>query len=175
MRNDDNERRLPQPPTNGHVIPNAYQNGKTVQKKPPKAPLRAITIKGNEPRAAIRNGNPLDWTDLYERFVDLWKEARLAIWRAKHSKAGTSQWDPKQAREVLTFTVDEKQVLAAIDTTRGILDSMIKLRREMGHESTGIPRWAIERIERALRDYPEAQRALLKELAAEDDREPKLN
>jgi len=45
----------------------------------------------------------------------------------------------------------------------------------MGHESTGIPRWAIEKIERALRDYPEAQRALLKELAAEDDREPKLN
>ena len=173
MRND--ERRLPQPPTNQHVIPNAYKNGKTVQKKPPKAPLRAITIKGNELRAAIRNGKPLDWSDLHERFVDLWQEARLYIWRAKHSKAGVPQWDAQQAREVLTFTADEKQVLAAIDTTRGILDSMTKLRREMGQESTGIPRWAIEKIERALRDYPEAQQALLKELAAEDDRGTKLN
>ena len=52
---------------------------------------------------------------------------------------------------------------------------MIKLRREMGHESTGIPRWAIERIERALRNHPEALNELLKELAAEDDRETKLN
>jgi hypothetical protein len=110
-----------------------------------KIPLRAITIKGNELRAAIRNGNPLDRSDLHERFVELWQEARLAIWRAKHSKAGIPQWDAQQAREVLTFTVDEKQVIAAIDTTRGILDSLIKLRREMGHESTRIPRWPSKR------------------------------
>ena len=94
MSNDEKERRLP-PPANGHVIPNAYKNGKTVQKKPPKAALRAITIKGRELRAAIRNGNPLDWADLHERFVDLWQEARLVIWRAKHSKAGIKQTDPQ--------------------------------------------------------------------------------
>ena len=59
----------------------------------------------------------------------------------------------EEGREVLTFTVDEKQVLAAIDATRGILDSIVKLRREMGHQDTGIPRWAIERIERDLRNH----------------------
>jgi hypothetical protein len=60
-------------------------------------------------------------------------------------------------------------VLAALDTSRGILDSIVKLRREMGPADTGIPRWAIERIERTLRNHPEAQRELLKGLAAEHD------
>ena len=45
----------------------------------------------------------------------------------------------------------------------------------MGNADTGLPRWIVEKIERALRDHPAAQRALLKELAAEDDRETKLN
>ena len=44
---------------------------------------------------------------------------------------------------MLTFGVHEKLGLAGIDTTRGILDSIIKLHREMGQETTGIPRWAI--------------------------------
>ena len=61
--------------------------------------------------------------------------------------------------------MDEKQVLSAIDTTRAVLDSLVKLRREMGHEDTGIPRWAIERT---LRNHPEALEALLKELAIEE-------
>ena len=69
---------------------------------------------------------------------------------------------------MLTFGVDEKQVLSAIDTTRAVLDSLVKLRREMGPE-TGIPRWAIERIECALRNHPAALKALLKELAAEEE------
>jgi len=60
-------------------------------------------------------------------------------------------------------------VLAALDTSRGILDSIVKLRREMGPADTGIPRWAIERIERALRNHPEALNALLRELAAEEE------
>ena len=46
---------------------------------------------------------------------------------------------------------------------------IIKLSGEMSHDDTGIPRWAIERIERTLRNHPEAQRELLKELAAEHD------
>jgi hypothetical protein len=65
-------------------------------------------------------------------------------------------------------------VLQAIDTTRGILDSMVKLRREMGHEATGIPYWAIERIQRALRNHPEALNALLRELAADSDKPAEL-
>jgi len=44
---------------------------------------------------------------------------------------------------------------------------IIKLSGEMSHDDTGIPRWAIERIERALRDHPEALYELPKELAAE--------
>jgi hypothetical protein len=72
---------------------------------------------------------------------------------------------------VLTFGVDEKLVLQAIDTTRGILDSIVRLRREMGHEDTGIPRWAIARIECALRNHPEALNELLKELVAEGEKQ----
>ena len=112
--------------------------------------------------------HPLDYSDIYERFIDLWQEARLAIWRAKHSKAGIKQWNAEEGRDVLTFGVDEKLVLAAIDTTRAVLYSLVKLRREMGPE-TGIPRWAIERIECALRNHPAALKALLKELAAEEE------
>ena len=67
--------------------------------------------------------------------------------------------------------MDEKQVLACIDTLRGVLDYMMRLREKMGPETTGVPRWAIERIERALRDHPEALNALLKELAAEGEKE----
>jgi hypothetical protein len=37
-----------------------------------------------------------------------------------------------------------------------MLDSIIKLRREMGHADTGIRRRAIERIECALRNHPAA-------------------
>ena len=48
---------------------------------------------------------------------------------------------------------------------------MMRLREKMGPETTGVPRWAIERIERALRDHPEALNALLKELAAEGEKE----
>jgi hypothetical protein len=68
----------------------------------------------------------------------------------------------------------KKQVLAAIDTTRAVLDSLAKLRREMGHEATGIPRWAIERIERALRNHPEALNALLEELAADGEKQAEV-
>jgi hypothetical protein len=39
----------------------------------------------------------------------------------------------------------------------------------MGNQDTGFPRWAIEKIERALHNYPTALKALLKELADEDE------
>jgi hypothetical protein len=55
MTNDDNERRLP-PPIPDNFISNKCRNSQTRQQKPPKAPLRAITIKGNALRAAVRNG-----------------------------------------------------------------------------------------------------------------------
>jgi hypothetical protein len=32
-------------------------------------------------------------------------------------------------------------VISTIDTTRWILDSIVRLRREMGHQDIGIPRW----------------------------------
>jgi hypothetical protein len=162
---DDHERRLP-PPIDESRFPNDVRNGLT-QEKRPRAPFRAIVAKGNELRIALHQ--PLDWSDIHARFVDLWQEARLAIWRAKHHKAGIKEIDPQTGKQVLTFTVDERQVLAALDTTRAILDSIVKLRRTMGPADTGIPRWAVERIERALRNHPEAQRELLKELAAEHD------
>ena len=59
-------------------------------------------------------------------------------------------------------------MLAAIDTTRGILDSSVKLRREMATKIPAFRRWAIERIERALRNHPEARNAPLPELAADE-------
>ena len=55
----------------------------------------------------------------------------------------------------LTFVTDEKLVLEGINTLQGILDSMIRLRREAGNDSTGVPHWAVARIEKALRNHPE--------------------
>jgi len=140
------------------------------QESPGRPPLRAIKIKGDRLRAAMHGGGAhLDWSDIHERFVDLWQEARLTLWRAKHTKAGQKQWDDSLKKYTLTFIADERLVLQSIDCVKGILDSLIKLRREMGHEDHGIPRWAIEKIEYTLRDYPEALHALLKSLAAEYD------
>jgi hypothetical protein len=51
----------------------------------------------------VRDGNPLDWSDINERFVDLWHEASMTIWRAKHSKAGLKQIDPQTVQQVRTF------------------------------------------------------------------------
>lgn len=158
---------LPQPPP-ARLLPNDWKN--TEQQKRPKAPLRALRIKGAELRAAVRTGNTLDWTDIHDRYVDLWQEARLTLWRAKHSKAGPPQNDPVTGKKILTFVPDEKLVLQTIDTTRALLDSMVKIRREMGHEASGIPRWAIERISSALRDHPSALNALLKDLAADTEK-----
>lgn len=172
MRDDDH--RLPEPPPK-QLRPNEYTPDKFRQQAPPKAPLRAVKIKGDELRAAIRNGRQLDWSDIHERFVDLWQEGRLVVWRAKHSKSVMKQWDPHTNKTVQSFAADEKLVLQALDTLKGILDSIVKVRREMGHEGTGIPRWAIERIERGLRDYPEAQHALLKELAAEKEKQAEVD
>jgi hypothetical protein len=161
--------KLPQPPEK-HLVPNEYTAEKFRQQPPPKAPVRAIKIKGDQLRAAVRNGKQLDWADIHERFVDLWQEGRMCVWRAKHSKSALKVWDPHLQQHVQSFTVDEKLVLSALDTLRGILDSIVKVRREMGHDASGIPRWAIERIERALRNHPEAMSELLKELAAEDEK-----
>jgi hypothetical protein len=163
---DDNERRLPT--FDESKLSNEYRNGTTRHQKLPRMPSRAIAVKAAELRAAARI-NPLDYSDLHEGFVDLWHEARLAIWRAKHSKAGVKEIDPETGKQTLTFVVDEKLVLAAIDTTKGVLDSMVKLREKIGPDSTAIPRWAFERIERALRNYPDARLALLKELAGDND------
>jgi hypothetical protein len=160
---DDNARRLPT--FDAKRLSNEFRgpNG-TRQQTPPRMPSRAIAVKAAELRASMRI-NPLDYSDLHERFVDLWQEARQVIWRAKHSKAGQKIIDPTTGKQTLTFIVDEKLVLQAIDTTKGILDSLLKLRRQMGHETNQIPRWAIERIESALRDHPAALKALLRDLA----------
>lgn len=155
------------PSTPEDKLPERFRPAKFKQSDLPRAPLRAIRIKGDQLRAAVRNGRQLDWSDIHERYVDLWQEARHTLWRAKHQKAGFKTWDPVSGKEVMGFTADDKLVLAAIDTIRGILDSMIKLRREVGHEATGIPRWAIERIEKELKHHPEALSALLKGLAEE--------
>jgi hypothetical protein len=167
MDDHDNERQLPSPIPD-RSIPNEFRDGKTRQAKPPRMPSRAIAAKANELRAAIRNGGPPDWSDLYERFCDLWQEARQVIWRAKHSKAGLEQWEPEEGRDVLTFVAEERLVLQAIDTTRGVLDSLVRLRAKMPPTRTSIPRWAIERIERVLRNQPKALEALLAELTSED-------
>jgi hypothetical protein len=133
----------------------------------PKPPLRAITIKADALRAAMRNGNQLDYSDIHERFNDLWQEARMAIW-AKHSRAWAQTVERRRKCHVMTFVSDEAMVLKAIDTTKGVLDSLVKPRREMGPQTNRIPRWAIERIERVLCNPPAALKALLKELAAEE-------
>lgn len=151
-------------------IAHEYTKDKFEQQQVPKAPVRAIKIKGDALRNALRNGNPLDWNDIYERFVDLWQEARMVIWRAKHSRKGFKTYDEVKGKDVQTYLADDKLVLAGIDSTRAILDSLIKVRREAGNEATGIPRWAIERIERALRNHPEALNELLKDLAAESEK-----
>jgi hypothetical protein len=163
---DANARKLPV--FDESKVPNEFRNGQTRQASPPRMPSRAIAVKAAELRAAARI-NPLDYADLHERFVDLWHEARLAMWRAKHSKAGQKITDPDTGKQTLTFVVDEKLVLQAIDTTRGVLDSMVKLRRQMEPAANQIPRYAIEKIERALRDHPAALKALFKALADETD------
>jgi hypothetical protein len=73
MNDDDNQRQLP-PPIPDNLISNEFRNRQTRQQKPP----RAITAKAAALRAAVRNGNPLDYADLHERLVDLRTEARLA-------------------------------------------------------------------------------------------------
>jgi hypothetical protein len=163
----DSERQLPTPRPD--LLTNEFRDGKTRHQKLPRAPIRAVNAKAQQLRNAIRNNNPLDYADLYERFVDLWHEARLVIWRAKHSKAGLKHYDPETQQDVLTFVSDDKVVLQAIDTCRNVLDSMIKLRREIGSEPDRIPHWAIAQIEAALRHHPAALNALLKALAADNN------
>lgn len=167
---DDRKREYPRP-VKIQEIPEAWREKDFTQERLEKAPLRAIKIKGDQLRAAMRTGKQLDWSDIHERYIDLWQEARLCIWRAKHKAAGVRTWDPHLEKQVLSFIPNEKLVQGAIEVTRGVLDSIAKLRRDMGHEGSGIPRWAIERIERALRNHPEAMRELLKELAAEQEKE----
>jgi len=166
---DDHDRPMP-PPVPPHLVPNNKQPEYWEQAARPKAPVRALKIVGNDLKASVRSGRQIDWADLHDRYVDLWKEARLALWRAKHSKLGTHIYDEAKKKTVTNFVVDEKLVLEAINVTKGVLDSIVKIRREIGHENTGIPRWAIERIERALRQHPEALNALLKELASENEK-----
>ena len=166
------EMRYPDPKPK-HLLPHKIQDGMWKQQRVDKPPLRALTIKGNQLREAMRGGNPLDWVDIHERFVDLWQEARLTIWRAKRKKAGLQDIDPLTGKTVQMYIPDDGLVLQAIDVTRKVLEGIMKLRREMGAEKSGIPRWAIERIERGLRNYPEAQHALLKELASENDEDLK--
>ena len=119
----------------------------------------------------MRRGQPLDWSGIRARYVDLWQEARMVVWRAKHHKPGLKMWDEKEQKNVQTYIPDDRMVMDAINCTKGLLDSLVRLRREAGHEASGIPSWAIERIERALRNYPEAQTALLKELIAGNEKQ----
>jgi hypothetical protein len=167
--NDDHNERRPPPPIDEKLLDNQWRDGKTRQETTPRPPLRALKTKGDQLRNAVRHGNQLDWSDITSCFADLWQEARLCLWRAKHSKPGIKVTDPKTGKQVLTFGADEKVVLEAINTVRGILDSMIRLRREVGNDSTGIPHWAVVKIEKALRNHPEALADLLKALAAEDE------
>ena len=65
MNDDNNERRLP-PRLPEKFVPNKVRNGSWREETPPRAPLRAIRIKGDALRAAVRNGSQLDWTDIHE-------------------------------------------------------------------------------------------------------------
>lgn len=150
-------------------MPHEWGEDKFKQEQLERPPIRALAIKGRQLREAIRGGNLIEWGEIHERFVDLWQEARLVIWRAKHRKKGTREYDPVVGKVVATYVPDDRMVLEAIGTVKGLLDSMMRLRKEMGSSRSGVPRWAIERIERGLRNYPEAQQALLKELMAEQD------
>jgi hypothetical protein len=172
MSSDDDfedERQLP-PEIPEHLIPNEYKPDKWAQQRLPKPPLRALKQKGDALRASIRTGRTIDYGDIHERYVDLWQEARMVVWRAKHSKAGVKTWDPVVGKNVQSFICDEKLILSAIDTTRGVLDSLIKLRKEIGAEGAGIPGWAIARIEKALRSHPAALKELMRELATEEEK-----
>jgi len=157
---------------NEKLTPRRYAPDRFTQTDQERAPVRAVRIKGDQLRAVMRRGDPLDWSDIYERYVDLWQEARLVIWRAKRAKAGRQVFDPVKKKMVQGFIPDDRLVLSALDSTRAILDSLIRVRREAGHEASGIPRWAIERIELALRQYPDALNHLLRELAEENRRQP---
>jgi hypothetical protein len=50
------------------------------------------------------------------------------------------------------------------------LDSIIKLRRQMGHEATGIPRWGHRAHRTRVGNHPEALNALVRKLAAEGEK-----
>jgi hypothetical protein len=165
----DNEQQLP-PEIPDNLVPNEFKENKWKQEDLPIPPTRSIKLKGDELRASVRSGQPMDWVDIHERFVDLWQEARMCIWRAKHSKAGLKTFDPVIGKSVQSFIADEKMVLSAIHTTREVLDSIVKLRKGMGSEAGGIPHWAIERIERALQGHPDALKQLMRELAATEEK-----
>lgn len=176
----DDTRRPPDPP-DPDSIPAAYKEDRFAQERPhngngrasqlitkngSRAPIRAIQIKGDQLRANLYKADVIDWSDIYNRYVDLWQEARLTIWRAKRSKTGIKTFDPESGKDVLSFICDDKLVLDAITVVRGVLDSMVHLRSNMmKSEGIGIPRWAIKRIEMALHDHPEARDAILTRLA----------
>lgn len=147
------------------LIPDAYLPGKFAQTDAPRAPFRAVRIKGHQLRAKIYSPKDVDWGDIYGRYVDLWQEARMVIWRAKHAKAGPRTYDPDKGKEILSFVADDKLVLEAVNTVKNVLDSMVRLRRDMTVEGPGIPRWAISKIEEALREHPDALEAILEALA----------
>jgi hypothetical protein len=132
----------------------------------PRAPSRAIRFKGQQLVDATYNKD-IDWHDLFARYVDLWQESRMVLWRSKHSKPGLEIWDEKEKRMVRTFTSDDRMVLDAVVVIKSVLDSMVRLRKDMiGPDGgSGIPRWAIDRINEALQAHPEALEALIEALA----------
>jgi hypothetical protein len=55
----------------------------------------------------------------------------MVVWGAKHSKAGLPVTDPVTGKQTIGYVANEKVGLKAIDTSQGVLDSLVKVRREM--------------------------------------------
>lgn len=131
-----------------------------------KLPVRALVAKAGQLKREGLTGTKMDPVVFYNCFVDLWMEARNALNRAKQSATPGKVWNPELRRWEMSFVVDERLVLTAVDTTARIVKDMAAYRKQLEMEDSGIPSYVMEIIERSLKDYPGAKAALVKNLIA---------
>jgi hypothetical protein len=148
----------------------AYAEMAQEERKHLRLPVRAMFKKAAQLRADAQRPeiNPLLF---YNLMVDMYKESRMCLNRTKLTQTIGKIYNPQKKRWETTFTVDDKLVMEAIKCTSQIIKDLEEMRQGMAAEDTGIPRWAIEKIEQGLKNHPEARLALLESLAAGQEKD----